>query len=329
MIIAGDIGGTKTNVALFDDGGGRIGRIAVQQSFPSGKYDSLEAILAEFVAAHKPETITHACFGVAGPVVGGRVEATNLVWTVSDEKLAATLGVPAVLLINDLEATAYGIEELRPEQLYTLNEGAGERRGHRALIAAGTGLGMAAIYFDGGRYHPMPSEGGHTDFAPRNEREFEMLTYLRGKIGGRVSYERFLSGLGLFNIYSFMRDTGYGEEPEWLAEEIRSGDRTAAVSRAGLAGKCELAVKTLEMFVELYGAMAGNLALILKPLGGLYVGGGIAPKIIEKLKDGTFMRNYGDKGRMSGLVNSIPVRVILDDKTALYGAAHCALLESS
>jgi glucokinase len=329
MIIAGDIGGTKTNVALFDGCKGRIGRIAVQQSFPSGKYDSLEAILAEFVSTHKPETITHACFGVAGPVVGGRVEATNLVWTVSDEKLAKTLGVPSVLLINDLEATAYGIDELRPEQLYTLNEGAGERRGHRALIAAGTGLGMAAIYFDGEHYHPMSSEGGHMDFAPRNEREFEMLTYMRGKLGGRVSYERFLSGLGLFNIFSFLRDSGYGEEPEWLAEEIRSGDKSAAVSRAGMSGKSELAAQALAMFVELYGAMAGNLALILKPLGGLYVGGGIAPKILDKLKDGTFLRNYGDKGRMSGLAQSIPVRVILDDKTALYGAAHRALLEPS
>ena len=328
MIIAGDIGGTKTNVALFDGAGG-IGRIVVQQSFPSGKYDSLEAILSEFVSTHRPEAVAHACFGVAGPVVRGRVEATNLVWTVSDEKLAATLGLPSVLLINDLEATAYGIEELQPEQLYTLNEGDDERAGHRALIAAGTGLGMAGIFFDGQRYHPMPSEGGHMDFAPRNEREFEMLSYLRQKIGGRVSYERVLSGMGLFNIYSFLRDAGYGEEPEWLAEEIRSGDRTAAVARAGLAGKCDLAVRTLEMFVELYGAMSGNLALMLKPLGGLYVGGGIAPKIIEKLKDGTFMRNYGDKGRMSGLVNSIPVRVILDDKTALYGAAHYALLESS
>src|SRR5436305_15019087 len=212
MIIAGDIGGTKTNVALFE-GGDRIGRIVVQQSFPSGKYDSLEAILSEFVGTHRPEAVAHACFGVAGPVVRGRVEATNLVWTVSDEKLAATLGVPAVLLINDLEATAYGVEELRPEQLYTLNEGEGDRAGHRALIAAGTGLGMAGIFYDGQRYHPMASEGGHMDFAPRNEREFEMLVYLREKIGGRVSYERGLSGSGLFNNLSSLPHEGYGAEP--------------------------------------------------------------------------------------------------------------------
>ncbi|PYS83029.1 MAG: glucokinase [Acidobacteria bacterium] len=327
MIIAGDIGGTKTNVALFEAEGQSLGRVVVQQSFPSGKYDSLEAILAEFVGANKPGPLTRACFGVAGPVSGGRAETSNLAWHVRSDKLAETLGVGHVGLINDLEATAYGIEGLRPEQLYTLNEGDATRQGHRALIAAGTGLGMAGIFFDGQRYYPMASEGGHVDFAPRNEEEFRMLVYLRERLGGRVSYERVLSGMGLFNIYSFLRDTGYAEEPAWLAEEIRSGDKTAAVSRAGLAGKSDLAAKALDMLVELYGAMAGNLALLLKPLGGLYVGGGIAPKIIEKLKDGKFMRNYSDKGRMSGLVNSIPVRVILDDKTALYGAARCALLE--
>ncbi|MDT5296333.1 MAG: glucokinase [Acidobacteriota bacterium] len=329
MIIAGDIGGTKTNVALFEADGNTLARVVAQQSFPSASYGSLEAILAEFIAAHRPLSISHACFGVAGPVSGGRVETSNLAWYVRSEKLAETLGVAHVGLINDLEATAYGIEWLRPEQLYTLNEGGGGREGHRALIAAGTGLGMAGLFFDGQRYHPMPSEGGHIDFAPRNDEEFRLLLYLRGELDGRVSYERVLSGMGLFNIYSFLRDTGYGEEPAWLAEEIRSGDRTAAVSRAGLAGKCALAVKALEMLVELYGAMAGNLALLLKPVGGLYVGGGIAPKIMDKVKDGTFMRNYSDKGRMSALVNSIPVRVILDDKTALYGAARCALQEAS
>ena len=326
MIIVGDIGGTKTNVALFRGEGGRVGRPVVQQSYPSGGYDSLEDILGEFVAAHAPVTITRACFGVAGPVVGGLVEATNLAWVVSEESLAAALGVPAVRLINDLEATAYGIGELTPEQLYTLNEGGGERPGHRGLIAAGTGLGMAAIFYDGSHYRPMASEGGHIDFAPRDEREFQMLTYLREKIGGRVSYERVLSGMGLFNIYSFLRDRGHFEEPAWLAEEVKSGDPGPAISRAALSGRSELAATALQMFVEIYGSMAGNLALLLKSVGGLYVGGGIAPKILEKLKDGSFMRNYLDKGRMSDLVESIPVRVILDDKAALYGAARRALM---
>jgi len=325
MIIAGDIGGTKTNVALFEPSGGGVGPPLAQQSFPSAQYDSLEEILREFVAANRGARITRACFGVAGPVVRGRIDATNLAWKVHDVKLAEAVGVPKAHLINDLEATAYGISALKAEQLYTLNEGEPDRAGHRALIAAGTGLGMAAIYFDGRGYRPMPSEGGHMDFAPRNEREFELLTYLRGKIGGRVSYERVLSGMGLFNIYSFLRDRGHGEEPAWLADEIVEGDASAAISRAALAGKSELAATALEILVEVYGAMAGNLALLLKSVGGLYVGGGIAPKIMPKLTDGTFMRNYGDKGRMSDLVNSIPVRIILDDKTALYGAALYAL----
>jgi glucokinase len=326
MIIAGDIGGTKTNVALFEARGRELGRVVVQQSFPSAGYDSLEAILADFVSAHRPERVTGACFGVAGPVVRGRVEATNLAWKVSDESVARSLGLPHIQLINDLEATAYGLDELSAEQLYTLNEGEADPAGHRALIAAGTGLGMAGIFNAGSHYRPMPSEGGHIDFAPRDEREFEMLSYLREKVGGRVSYERVISGLGLFNIYTFLRDRGHGEEPAWLADEIASGDPTAAVSRAGLEGRSELAATTLQMFVEIYGAMAGNLALLLKATGGLYVGGGIAPKILDKLKDGTFMRNYVDKGRMSGLVMSIPVRVILDDKTALYGAGRRALM---
>ena len=325
MIIAGDIGGTKTNVALFEAEGPRVGRPVVQQSFPSGRYDSLEDILGEFVAANAPARITRGCFGVAGPVVRGRAEGTNLAWTMSEEAIAASLGVRRVRLINDLEATAYGIGELSPEQLHTLNAGDGERDGHRGLIAAGTGLGMAAIFFDGAHYHPMPSEGGHIDFAPRDEREFEMLVYLKEKLGGRVSYERVLSGMGLYNIYSFLRDRGHFEEPAWLAEEIRAGDDAAAISRAALAGKSELADTALRMFVEIYGSMAGNLALMLKSTGGLYVGGGIAPKIMERLTDGTFMRHYGDKGRMSSLAMSIPVRVILDDKTALYGAARYAL----
>ena len=327
MIIAGDIGGTKTNVALFEPEGDKLGAAIAQKSFPSGKYPSLEAILEEFVAEHKP-TVTGACFGIAGPVVEGRVETPNLAWVVNDHVLARTLKVDRVGLINDLEATAFGVEVLGPTQLHTLNEGDTTRTGHRALIAAGTGLGMAGIFWDGSRYHPIASEGGHADLAPRSDLEIELLRYLQKKFNGHVSYERVLSGPGLFNIYSFLRDQHYAEEPEWLAEEIRTGDKTAAVSKAALSKQSELAVKALDLFVQMYGAMSGNLALILKAFGGLYIGGGIAPKIIEKLKDGTFMQAFKDKGRLSSLVASIPVHVILDDKTALYGAARCALTRS-
>ncbi|HWS53671.1 MAG TPA: glucokinase [Pyrinomonadaceae bacterium] len=327
MIIAGDIGGTKTNIALFEPHGQRLDRIIAQRSYPSGKYSSLGEIVGEFVAELSPR-VTHACFGVAGPVAHGRVEATNLPWVVSAESLASRLGLARVGLINDLEATAYGVEVLQPAQFYTLNPGAGAGPGHRALIAAGTGLGMAGIFWDGERYHPISSEGGHMDFAPRNEREIELFLYVREKIGGRVSVERALSGPGLVTIYTFLRDRGHGEEPAWLADELRGGDPAAAISRAGLARKSELAAEALDMFVEIYGAMAGNLALLLRPSGGLYVGGGIAPKIIEKLKGGAFMRAYLDKGRMSGIVEETRVCVILDDKAALYGAGRAALLHA-
>lgn len=322
MILAGDIGGTKTNVALFEIA--ETEKPLAQRSFPSGKYDSLESIVAEFVAEHQPE-VTHACFGIAGPVKDGQVRTPNLKWMVDRRTLAQKLKLERVNLINDLEATAYGLEGLGEAQLHTLNEGQEERGGHRALIAAGTGLGMAGLFYDGSHYRPIASEGGHIDYAPRTAIEQELLNYMHAQLGGRVSYERVLSGPGLLNIYSFLRDHKHGEEPAWLAEQIKEGDGSAAVSIAGLGGKSELAVKALDLFADIYGAMAGNLALILKATGGLYVGGGIAPKLIEKLTDGTFMRAFEDKGRMSALVSNIPVRVVLDDKAALYGAARCAL----
>ena len=327
MILAGDIGGTKTNVALFEDEGGRLGPAVAHQSYPSGAYRSLEDILAEFLAEHSSATVTRASFGVAGPLVEGVVETPNLAWSVRARSLSEALKVKDVRLINDLEATAYGVETLRPAQLHTLSEGEGGRPGgHRALIAAGTGLGMAGLFFDGSHYRPMPSEGGHVDFAPRDRTEADLLFYLQEKIGGRVSYERVLSGPGLFNLYSFLRDRRHAEEPAWLAAEVEGGDPAAAISRAALASRSTLAAKALDMFASIYGAMAGNLALLLKPYGGVYVGGGIAPKILDKLKDGTFMRAYKDKGRLSYVIESIPVRVILEDKTALYGTALYALL---
>lgn len=324
MILAGDIGGTKTNVALFETNGGKLGGVVRQQTFPSARYDSLEAILSEFVGETE-KTFSAACFGIAAPVIEGTAKTPNLTWTVRAESLARLLGLKHCGLINDLEATAHGIPALTAAQLLTLNEGTIRSDGHRALIAAGTGLGMAGIFNHDGSYHPIPSEGGHTDYAARTPEEVELLGYLTKKFNGHVSYERVLSGPGLFNVYSFLRDTGFAEEPPWLAEEIQAGDKTAAVSKAALAGKSELAVKALDIFASAYGAMSGNLALLLMATGGLYVGGGIAPKLREKLTDGTFMKAFTDKGRFAGVMVSIPVHIILEDKTALFGAARAAL----
>lgn len=328
MILAGDIGGTKTNVALLETDGRTIGRIVAQQTFPSGSYDSLEKIIREFLAAEHEPHLTHACFGVAGPVVDGRVDATNLKWDVSADALAGLLGIYRISIINDLEATAYGIEALTPEQLYTLNEGDYRRGGNRALVAAGTGLGVAGVVCHENHYHPIASEGGHIDFAPRTPLEAKLLDYLlqREEFGGHVSYERILSGPGLLNIYTFLRDTNYAAEPDWLATELGGdGDPAASISRAALAHRSELATKALDIFVEIYGAMAGNLALLMMATGGCYVGGGIAPKIMEKMKDGAFLRSFLAKGRFQSLLRAMPVHVILDDKAALYGAARRAL----
>lgn len=314
-------------MVLLETDGRKVGAVVAQQTFPSAGYDSLEKIITEFLAAAGQPVPTHACFGVAGPVVDGRVDTTNLKWDVSADALAGLLKISRVSIINDLEATAYGIEALTQNQLYTLNEGDRPRGGNRALIAAGTGLGMAGIVWHDGHYQPVPTEGGHIDFAPRNRLEMSMLAHLlqNEEFGAHVSYERVLSGPGLFNIYAFLRDAKFAAEPDWLLAEIKSGDHSAAISKAALAQRSELAIKALEMFVDIYGAMAGNLALLTIATGGCYIGGGIAPKIIEKLKDGAFMKTFTDKGRFRSLLASMPVHVILDDKTALYGAARKAL----
>lgn len=329
MILAGDIGGTKSNLALFPIKTGKLSPV-VEKTLSSKEFAGLEDLVRDFLeqaSRRQPrgiiKQISSACFGVAGPVVDDRVETPNLPWIISVQGLQRVLDLEAVGLINDLEATGYGIASLGREEFIVLNEGSQSRKGNAALIAAGTGLGEAMLYWNGKDFTAIASEGGHADFAPRNAIEMELLTYLLDRFD-RVSYERVLSGPGLFNIYSFLRDCGYGEEPAWLTEKLKHGDPGAVVGEAALANQSELCIKALDIFVSIYGAEAGNLGLKFKAVGGVYVGGGIAPKIIDKLRDGSFMRAFTHKGRLSPVLEAIPVRVILDPKTALYGAARFA-----
>ena len=295
LILAGDIGGTKTHLALFSYQNNNL-KAEFQKTYPSQEYSGLEPLLQDFLATGK-HRIGRASFGIAGPLVDGKVNPPNLDWIVDPSSLAKTLELPSVSLLNDLEAAAYGIFTLTPDEFLVLNEGVVRRPGNKVLIAAGTGLGETILFDDGKNYYPLASEGGHADFAARNELEIELLRYLIGQFG-RVSYERVVSGPGLANIYDFLSQRADSTVPGWFAEKIVTvEDPSPVISQAALAGEPEIAVQALDMFVSSYGAEAGNLALKGKAIGGVYVGGGIAPKILSKLKSGTFMEAFNDKGR--------------------------------
>jgi len=325
MILAGDIGGTSTRLAFFEGTPDRLQPVRVE-IFPSAEFAGLAEIVRKFLGAHQ-QAADAVCFGLPGAVVNGRVETTNLPWLVDARQMEADLGLPSITLINDLFANAHGIALLEESDFVVLNPGVPNSTGNRALISAGTGLGEAGLYGDGrGGYHPFPSEGGHVDFAPRNELEMDLLRYLLGRFD-HVSYERVLSGPGLYNIYQFLREAGRGEEPAWLAEQISQGDPSAAISKSALEGTSAICVQALDIFVSLYGAEAGNLALKVLATGGTYVGGGIAPKIIRKLSSTAFMKSFSAKGRIGGVLKDIPVRVITNDRAALLGAARVAALE--
>ncbi len=317
MILAGDVGGTKVNLALYDFVDGKLQHTR-EERYPAKNYTGLQEIVKEFLAADK---VTAACFGVPGPVRDGRLRLTNLPWTLDSRELSANLGIQHVFLINDLEANGYGIAELASDQIYTLNEGDPGHIGNRALLAAGTGLGECFLAWNGRIHLPFPSEGGHADFAPRNEDEIDLLRFLKQKYNGRISFERVVSGMGLTNIYEFLREVRGIDEPNWLAERIAGEDPNAVITELALAAKSEICEKALDMFVSAYGAESGNLALKILSVGGLYVGGGIAPRILEKLKDGIFMKAFTDKGRLSQLLVNMPVRIILESRAALMGAA--------
>lgn len=321
MILAGDIGGTKVNLAFFKMDDGRLAP-GVVQTFRSRDYSSLEEIVRNFVSTNKL-SVDYACFGVAGPIRNHRAQLTNLTWVVDRAELVQALGLKDLFLLNDLQTNAYGIAGLAQGDLVELNHGAESDHGNIAIISAGTGLGEAGLFWDGRRYVAIASEGGHSDFAPRSDLDLELFRYLRERLG-QVSWEHLLSGAGFYRIYQFLRDTGRGEEPAWLAQEFQQMDPAIAITSAALERKCELCVQTLDLFVYYYGAEASNLALKTLATGGVYIGGGIAPKVIDRLKGETFMKAFIGTGRLKDLLASLRVRVIMNDRTALIGAARYA-----
>jgi glucokinase len=340
MLLAGDIGGTKTNLAVYATAAGRLGEPRLEKTFASAEYPSLEAIIQKFLA-EVDSPIDQAAFGVAGPVVEGTATITNLPWTMSEEQLSAALDIPSVELLNDLAATAYAVPYLTNGDVFTLNAGEPDSHGAVAIIAPGTGLGEAFITVDAhGGYSVHPSEGGHSDFAPTTGEEIELLRYFldhRGPVRvehqryAHVSYERLCSGQGLPNIYAFLKYKGM-VEPEWLAALLSGpGEPTPIIVDAALDASrpCEICQATLHLFVDILGAEAGNLALKVLATGGVYLGGGIPPRILPYLQNGRFRQAFRRKGRFAPLLSKMPVHVIKNPKAALLGAAHAGLAKLS
>jgi glucokinase len=320
MILAGDVGGTKVHLALYGFEHGQLVHVR-DERFPAHEFSGLQEIALRFLKESSNPEITAACFGVPGPVRGGRLRLTNLPWVLDTHELSAALNITHLFLINDLEANGYGIPELAPDQILTLNQGDSSAVGNRALVSAGTGLGEGVLVWNGKTHVPMASEGGHSDFAARNPLEIELLTWLMQKFNGRVSFERVVSGPGLTNIYTFLRDQKRMEEPAWLRQRMETEDPNAVIGEVGEAGKSELCAKAIEMFVASYGAEAGNMVLKVLATGGMYLGGGIAPKMLKTMQGGAFMQAFTDKGRLSDLLVHTPVRIILESRAALMGAA--------
>jgi glucokinase len=330
MILAGDVGGTKVHLALYNFAAGRLKQVR-DQKFPAGEFATLDAVVETFLTGDPNGTpdqdkierdqIVAACFGCPGPVRNGRLKLTNLPWTLDQHDLAKSLGIQHIFLINDLEANGYGIPELAPESMVTLHPGDPAEVGNRGLIAAGTGLGEAMLIWDGKTHRPIPSEGGHCDFAARNPREIALLEYLQKTLNGRVSWERVVSGIGIKNVYAYLRDVEKLDEPQWLRDRMKTEDPNAVIGQCADDGSSPLCFDTMQMFASSYGAETGNIALKVLAVGGMYLGGGIAPKVLKTLTGGGFMQAFLDKGRLSPVLEAVPVRVILDDTCALLGAA--------
>ena len=327
MILAGEIGGTHARLAAFETEGNKLNNV-IDTTFESQQHSGLAEIITEFVKKNGVP-VDMACFGVAGPVRGGRCKISNLSWVIDSRELAKQLKLNSVGLLNDLEAYAYGIDALDDKDFITLNEGSEDAEGNRAVVSARTGLGVAGLYWDGRRHHPFACEGGHTNFAPRNELEEELLRYLRKKYT-RVSYERIASGPGIKNVYDFLRETGMAEEPDWLKAQMHDAvDAPALISRLASEGKTAICDQAMSMFVSVYGAHAGDCALTFMSTGGIFIGGSIAAKNLAKMRDPVFMESFLDKGRMSELLKDMPLKVVLNDDAGILGAARYTLIQKA
>ncbi len=321
MLLAGDIGGTKTVLAVYaEDATDFDHKPLIEAVFPSSEFNSLEAIVQEFLKDGTTD-LSGACFGVAGPVVDRRAEVTNLEWVIDADAISEKLGVNTHLL-NDLEAIANAVPYLEASDLFVLNEGRPSPQGAIGVIAPGTGLGEAFLVWDGERYESYPSEGGHAAFAPTYSRQVDLLTYWLSRMN-HVSYERLCSGLGIPNIYRFLLDSGDYEEPAWLTDALAAAaDPTPVIVRTAVEGTADICVETLNLFMEILGGEAANLALKVLATGGIYIGGGIPPRILAQLEAGRFMEVFCSKGRFSEMMATMPVYVIRNPKVALYGAAY-------
>lgn len=325
MILAGDIGGTKTVLALFepDEGGLRLVR---EQTFASQQYPQFEGMLSAFFDGNDGPRPRVGCVGVAGLVVAGKSHTTNLPWNLDESALADMSGMARVKILNDVEAAAYGMLHLAPGEQQALQKGTSKRpAGNVGVIAAGTGLGEAMLYWDGSLYHPIASEGGHADFGPTTPLEIELLQYLTSELGGHVSWERVLSGPGLHHLYLFLRDTKRAAESPALAARLATGDPNVVIAELGLAGTDPLCAMAIDLFCSLYGAEAGNVALRSVAVGGVFVGGGIAPKLLPALTRGAFLKAFTAKGRFSEFLRGLTVEVVLNPRAPLLGAGYYAL----
>ncbi|HUA32388.1 MAG TPA: glucokinase [Candidatus Binataceae bacterium] len=320
LVLAGDVGGTKTNLGLFEIDDGKFNRVRHEQ-YITRDFAKLEDACLKFTQG---TAIRAVCMGVPGPIVDGRARATNVAWIMAEDTLSKAMGGVPARLINDLGVTAYGMLYLKPEEIGVLHRAERPARGNVAVIAAGTGLGEGALVYERDHYYAVASEGGHSDFAPLNDEQVDLYRFLKAEFFDHVSFERVLSGPGLHNIYRFLRKRHGDPEPQWLTKEIEGGDPAAAISEAALKNRDEICVNALTTFAEIYGAEASNLALKVLALGGVYVAGGIAPKILPFLTKGAFIRGFFSKGRLNAMLRQIDVRVSLNPGAALSGAAHCA-----